>query len=142
MRVGRWTVFWIVVIALLVVVELAEITRLFTLPLQVAYLNVTGFIFSLILITVLALVGAVFVGFYLSSRIYSLRGFTPFEQEMLRMRQELTELRRDLRELLPELTDRPGESPSAAGSASRTGADEPTREPPAPTGPGPGREGR
>jgi uncharacterized membrane protein len=105
-----WTVFWIAVIGVLVLVELAEITRLFTLPLGIAYLSPYTFLFSVVLITILALVGAVFVGFYLSSRIYSARGFTPFEQEMLRMHQQVTELRQELAELHREL--RPGPPPS------------------------------
>jgi hypothetical protein len=95
---NRWTLFWIAVIALLVVLELAEITRLFRVPLGLAYLSPVTFIFSLVLITILALVGAVFVGFYLSSQVYSARGFTPFEQEMLRMREDVSELRRELQE--------------------------------------------
>ena len=99
---NRWTLFWVAVIALLVVLELAEITRLFRVPLGLAYLSPVTFIFSLVLITILALVGAVFVGFYLSSQVYSARGFTPFEQEMLRMREEVTELRRELKERLGE----------------------------------------
>ncbi|MHB8351145.1 MAG: hypothetical protein ACYDFT_00375 [Thermoplasmata archaeon] len=113
MRIGRWTLFWFGIISILVVVELAEITRLFTLPLQLAYFNASTFIFSLVLITILALVGAVFVGFYLSSRIYSRRGFTPFEQEMLRMRQEVGALREEVGTLTAEIRNRPEELPGA-----------------------------
>ena len=113
MRVARWTAFWIGVIAILVLVELAEITRWFTLPLGIAYLSPYTFIFSVVLITILALVGAVFVGFYLSSRIYSARGFTPFEEEMLRMRQELAELRTELRAIGEELRRYPRVDPAA-----------------------------
>jgi hypothetical protein len=97
MKVPRWTLFWIIVVTALVVIEVAEITRLFTLPPQIALLSPYSIIVSLVLITILALVGAVFVGFYLSSQIYSARGFTPFEQEMLRMRQDVLELRSELR---------------------------------------------
>ena len=118
MRVARWALFWVAVIAILVLVEVAEITRLFTLPLSIAYLSPYTFIFSLVLITILALVGAVFVGFYLSSRIYSARGFTPFEQEMLRMRQEVSELRDELRGL------REG-APSSLGARDPPGGPDP-----------------
>lgn len=116
MRVGRWTLFWVLVIALLVLVELAEITRLFTLPLAIAFLDPYTFLFSLVLITILALVGAVFVGFYLSSRIYSSRGFTPFEQEMLHMREEVGELRRELRALHAELGATAPAAPASGGA--------------------------
>lgn len=101
MKIPRWTLFWILVITALVAVEIAEITRLFTVPLAIAALSPLTIIVSLVLITILALVGAVFVGFYLSSQIYSARGFTPFEQEMLKMRQEVTELRTEVRSLRP-----------------------------------------
>jgi len=112
-RVPRWTLFWIGVIAILVLVEFAEITRLFTLPLSIAYLSPATFVFSLVLITLLALVGAVFVGFYLSSQIYSARSFTPFEQEMLRMRQDVTELRKELSGLREKVRpSEPREEPS------------------------------
>ncbi|MCI4335036.1 MAG: hypothetical protein L3K04_05370 [Thermoplasmata archaeon] len=99
MKLAGWTLFWVAVIIVLVVGELAEITRLFTVPLAAAYLSPYAILFALVLITLLALVGAVFVGFYLSSRIYASRGFTPFEQEMLRMRTEVQELGRELRTL-------------------------------------------
>lgn len=92
-RLGGWTLFWVVVIAGLVLVELAEITRLFTIPLSLAFLSPFTILLSLVLTTILALVGAVFVGFYLSSQIYHPRGFTPFEEEMLRMREDVLKLR-------------------------------------------------
>ncbi len=135
MKIGRWTLFWIGIISVLVVVELAEITRLFTLPLQLAYFNASTFIFSLVLITILALVGAVFVGFYLSSRIYSRRGFTPFEQEMLRMRPEVGRLREEVDRLAHEIRGLRGERAAAGGAVrdateddrrSRAGGPEPS----------------
>ncbi len=133
MKIGRWTLFWIGIISVLVVVELAEITRLFTLPLQLAYFNASTFIFSLVLITILALVGAVFVGFYLSSRIYSRRGFTPFEQEMLRMRPEVGRLREEVDRLAHEIRGLRGEQ--AARWAGRDATEDDRR--PRPGGPEP-----
>jgi hypothetical protein len=56
---------------------------------------------------VLSIIGAVFVGMFVSHRILSTKGFTPFEQEMLRMRQEL----RDLTERLGEIATRLGLAP-------------------------------
>jgi membrane protein implicated in regulation of membrane protease activity len=103
MRIARWTLFWCVVIAVLVLVELAELTRVFTIPISSAVLSPLPFVFSLVFITILALVGAVFVGFYLSSQVYSSRGFTPFEQEMLRMRHEVSEIREELDRLRSDM---------------------------------------
>jgi membrane protein implicated in regulation of membrane protease activity len=115
MRRGGWTLFWIAVIVLLVVGELAEITHVFTVPLAAAFLSPYAILFALTLITLLSLVGAVFVGFYLSSRIYASRGFTPFEQEMLRMREEVRRLGESL-ERLEELRseERAGGDPPPA----------------------------
>lgn len=114
MRRGGWTLFWIAVIVLLVIGELAEITRAFTVPIAAAFLSPYAILFALTLITLLSLVGAVFVGFYLSSRIFASRGFTPFEQEMLRMREEVRRLGEALARLEPpraEAVDPPDPAP-------------------------------
>jgi hypothetical protein len=130
MNFPRWTAFWVSVIGVLVVVEFAEITRLFTVPISIAYLNPVGFLSSLVVVTILALVGAVFVGFYLSSQIYAARGFTPFEQEMLRMRQDVLELKEELARLRVERTAPPaargvpGTPPGPTGSSAVTPPDE------------------
>lgn len=110
MKRGGWTLFWIIVIAVLVLGEVAELTHLFTIPLAAAVLSPYALLFSLVLITLLALVGAVFLGIYLSSRIYGSRGFTPFEQEMLRMREEI----RELREQLARPEDAPRDPPPSS----------------------------
>jgi membrane protein implicated in regulation of membrane protease activity len=121
MRRGGWTLFWIAVIVLLVVGELAEITHVFTVPVAAAFLSPYAILFALTLITLLSLVGAVFVGFYLSSRIYASRGFTPFEQEMLRMREEVHRLG----EALERLEEHRGDPPPSGGSAPAPGGAKP-----------------
>jgi len=99
MRAGRAILFWVVVIALLLFVEVAEITHLFTLPVQSAVGNLLSFIFALVFTTILALVGAIFIGIYLSQRFQSRGGFTAFEEEMLKMRADVAKLREDMDEL-------------------------------------------
>jgi membrane protein implicated in regulation of membrane protease activity len=115
-RVSRWTLFWIGVIGVLLVVELTELTHVFTIPISSAVLSPLPFVFSLVFITLLALVGAVFVGFYLSSQVYSARGFTPFEQEMLKMRRDVAEVREDVSRLRSEIF--PGRVPAGERRAS------------------------
>jgi len=83
----------------LLVVEIAEITHFFTLPVQNAIGDPLAFVVALIFTTLLALVGAIFIGVFLSYRILSTTGFTPFEEEMLRMRADLREVKRDVAEL-------------------------------------------
>ncbi|MCI4316989.1 MAG: hypothetical protein L3J96_00490 [Thermoplasmata archaeon] len=94
MKPSRLILFWVTVIALLLLVEVAELTHLFTLPVQSALGNLLSFIFALVFTTILALVGAIFIGIYISQRLQSAAGFTPFEEEMLKMRADVTELRR------------------------------------------------
>jgi hypothetical protein len=92
-------IFWAGVIAVLLLVEVAELTHLFTLPLQSAVVNLVSFIFAIVFITILALVGSLFAGFYISQRLQSPQGFTPFEEEMLKMRVDVKALRDELTEM-------------------------------------------
>ncbi len=83
---------WVALIVVLLVVEIAEVTHTFTLPIQSAIGDPLSFVFALVFTTILALVGAIFIGIYISTRLLSPSGFTPFEEEMLRMRKEVAEL--------------------------------------------------
>ncbi len=103
MKPSTWVlVFWSVLIAVLLVVELAEITHLFTLPIELAIGDPLAFVFALVFTTILALVGAIFIGIYFSARILRGSGFTPFEEEMLRMRVDLRELKSTVEEIRAE----------------------------------------
>lgn len=100
MRAGRIALLlWVALIVILLVVELAEITRVFTVPIQNAIGDPLAFVIALIFTTLVALVGAIFIGVFLSHRILSPTGFTPFEEEMLRMRADVQGVKRDLAEL-------------------------------------------
>jgi hypothetical protein len=89
-----------VVIAALLFVEVAELTRLFTIPFLAAVSDPVTFAVALIFVTIVALVGAIFIGIYVSQRLISPRGFSPFEEEMLKMRAEVMEMRRQVQELV------------------------------------------
>ncbi|HLM70163.1 MAG TPA: hypothetical protein VK423_02110 [Thermoplasmata archaeon] len=111
MRASRVAVvLWIGLIIVLLVVELAEITHVFTLPVQNAIADPLAFVVALVFTTLLALVGAIFIGVFLSHRLLVPTGFTPFEEEMLRMRSDLQDVKRDL----AALRDRVGTAPGAA----------------------------
>jgi hypothetical protein len=77
-------------------VELAELTHLFTLPVQSALGNLLAFVFALVFTTIVALVGALFIGIYISQRLQGPASFTPFEVEMLKMRAEVQAIREEL----------------------------------------------
>jgi hypothetical protein len=104
MRTGGVVAFWFGVIAILFFLEIAELTHLFTLPVQSAVANLLSFVFALVFITILELVGALFIGIYISQRMQSNRGFTPFEEEMLRMRSDLVEMKRTVEDLREHLS--------------------------------------
>ena len=101
MRITRWTLLWLLIVGVLIAVEIGILTGRITTG------NVIGsfltFIFALMVISILSIVGAVFVGMFVSHRILSTKGFTPFEQEMLRMRQEVRELSERMDEIASRL---------------------------------------
>jgi hypothetical protein len=100
--------FWTAVIAALLLVEVAELTHLFTLPVESVIGNLISFIFALVFTTILALVGALFLGIYISQRLNAPGGFTPFEEEMLRMRADVRRISDELAELRRKLGSEPG----------------------------------
>lgn len=118
MKPPRIILFWTVVIAALLFIEIAELTRLFTIPFLTAISNVVTFAFALIFVTIVALVGAIFIGIYVSQRLLSPRGFSPFEEEMLKMRSEVLEMRRQMQDLM-------GRSDGSGGRASKGGPADP-----------------
>ena len=94
MRISKWTLAWLVLVLVLVVVwgsMLAGLIRLADIV-----LNFFLIIFSLVVIAILAIIGAVFVGIFVSHRILSAQGFTPFEREMLEMREDVKRIRERL----------------------------------------------
>ncbi len=92
-------VLWSVLILILLIVELAEVTHSFTIPIQSWVTDPLALVFALIFTTIVALVGAIFIGIYISGRMLNPGGFTPFEEEMLRMRKEIQEIHRSVEEL-------------------------------------------
>jgi hypothetical protein len=103
---------WSLLIVVLVVVEIAEITHLFTVSIQSAVEDPLAFVFAIVFTTILALVGAIFIGIYFTQRILSPSGFTPFEEEMLRMRRDLAEMKESLDRLSPARSSGPPTDPS------------------------------
>jgi hypothetical protein len=89
-RISRWVLLWILVVGVLVAIEISVLTGLINASDPIG--SFFTFLFALVVISILSIVGAVFVGMFVSHRILSTKGFTPFEQEMLRMRQDVREL--------------------------------------------------
>ena len=93
MRLSRWVLLWLLIIGVLVAIEVAVVMGWLTVA------SFFVFILALMVISVLSITGAVFVGMLVSHQILSTKGFTPFEQEMLRMRQEVRELNERVSEI-------------------------------------------
>ncbi len=91
MRVSRWTLLWLLIVAVLITIWVGVLFGWITPGNLVTSFFI--FIYALVAIAFLAIIGAVFLGMVISHRIMSGQGFTPFEEEMLRMRQEVRELR-------------------------------------------------
>ena len=62
--------------------------------------------------TAVALVGAVFIGIYISTRMMRPTGFTPFEEEMLRMRRQLQDVERSVDEIRKAVAPSPPKEPA------------------------------
>jgi len=91
LKVSKWTILWLVAVLTLVIVwgsMLAGLIRMTDIV-----LNFFLIIFSLVVIAILAIIGAVFVGIFVSHRIISAQGFTPFEREMLEMREDVKQIK-------------------------------------------------
>ncbi|MFW6041157.1 MAG: hypothetical protein ACOC85_04915 [Thermoplasmatota archaeon] len=57
------------------------------------------FVFALVLITILAIIGAIFVGIFISHRVFSSRQFTTFEEEMLRMKDDVEYIKEEINKI-------------------------------------------
>lgn len=87
----RWVILWLVVVLVLFAIFVAEITHTIRLTDVISYFFL--FVLALVIIAVLAVIGAAFMGVLISHRIFSVKSFTPFEEEMLQMRKEVKEIR-------------------------------------------------
>jgi hypothetical protein len=98
----------------LVVLELAEVTHLFTFPISSVLADPVTLVVSLVFTTIMAIIGAIFVGIFVTTRLLGPRGFTPFEEEMLHIREDIAEVRRSV-EAMRERPAAPGREPGPGG---------------------------
>lgn len=97
MKISRVTILWLIIVLVLVTTLIGELLGVFSI--ESALTNFYIFMIALLTITVLAIIGAVFLGIFISHRIFSVRDFTPFEKEMLSMKEDVEEIREQVREL-------------------------------------------
>jgi hypothetical protein len=97
-------IFWIImilVIAILIIIPLTLI-MLNILDIQDIFLYMMSGIVGWSAIIILALIGAIFVGMMLSHRILTIGAFTPFEEEMLKMREDIKTINAKLDKMAPQ----------------------------------------
>ncbi len=87
---------WIAVVVILAVSEILQVTGIVKVTNIVA--NFYLFMFSLVIISVLAVVGAIFLGITIAHRILESKDFTPFEEEMLSMKEQVNRIEKMLDE--------------------------------------------
>lgn len=81
---------WIAVIVILATFEILQLTGILKLTQIVA--NFYLFMFSLVVVSVLAIIGAIFLGITLAHRMLESKEFTPFEEEMLSMKEQINRI--------------------------------------------------
>ncbi len=90
-------VIWSVVITILVAFEILQFSGIIRLSSIAA--NFYIFMFSLVTISILAVIGAIFLGITIAHRLLESKGFTPFEIEMLSMKEQISEIKNAIDEL-------------------------------------------
>lgn len=93
LAVALFFALWVAIMSL-VIVSPSTLNTLFFMAQQIS-----GWVF----VITIAIIGAVFIGMFISHRLLTHGGFTPFEEEMLRMRHEVTESREHLKRLRDEV---------------------------------------
>lgn len=91
---------WIAVIVVLAVFEILQLTGVLKVAQIVA--NFYLFMFALVIVSVLAIVGAVFLGITLAHRLMESKDFTPFEEEMLSMKEQINKMEKMLESISRE----------------------------------------
>jgi hypothetical protein len=85
-------IYYVIIVALIIIALWIIIIQLGFITVNNLLLNFYGFISMVVIVSMLAVLGAVFMGMFISHRILATRGFTPFEREMLEMREDITRL--------------------------------------------------
>ena len=91
MRITRLRAFFIALVLLLVIFEVLQLLRLFDV--QSIFANIAFVLVGIIFVALMSVIGGFFLGMWISARFFTTKGFTPFEEEMMRMREEVKEMR-------------------------------------------------
>jgi len=85
---------WLLIIAVLAIFEVLQLTGVLRVSAIVA--NFYLFMFSLVTVSILAVIGAIFVGITIAHRMMGNTDFTPFEKEMLTLKEQVDRIEKML----------------------------------------------
>jgi membrane protein implicated in regulation of membrane protease activity len=91
---------WISVVVILVIFELLQLSGILRVS-QIAA-NFYLFMFSLVTVSILAVIGAIFLGITIAHRFIENREFTPFEEEMLSMKEQINRMEKMIESMLKQ----------------------------------------
>jgi hypothetical protein len=94
MRISRPTLAWLVIVIVLVVVLVGQLLGIISI--ESALANFYILFIALLAVTILAVIGAVFLGIFISHRIFTGKDFTPFEKEMLSLKDDIEDIKEKL----------------------------------------------
>ncbi len=77
-------------VVILAAFEILQLTGILKVTQIVA--NFYLFMFSIVVVSVLAVIGAIFLGMTIAHRLMESKDFTPFEEEMLSMREQMNRI--------------------------------------------------
>ncbi|MDG6221473.1 MAG: hypothetical protein QCI38_08520 [Candidatus Thermoplasmatota archaeon] len=86
--------------------------------------NFMSFVLAIVVVSILAVIGALFIGMAITHRITANRGFSPFEEEMLRMRVDIEKLGKSVQSLVDVIEAREGLGAEGQGTDKETKAPE------------------
>ncbi|MEM3397133.1 MAG: hypothetical protein QW620_05070 [Thermoplasmata archaeon] len=87
MKINRLTLIWLGLMIFLIILEIGQLAGIVRLDRIIN--NPWGFVFGITMIAILAVVGALFVGVFIAYRVFTSRGFTPYEEEILKVADEV-----------------------------------------------------
>jgi len=101
-------IYYVFVFAIFIIAAWIIVIQLGWITVNSILLDFIGFISMLVVIFMLAVLGAIFMGMFISHRILASRGFTPFEREMLEMRDDLNKIDERLERIEKSVSGNPG----------------------------------
>lgn len=108
MKVRIPPIYYIIVIGFIIIAAWIIVVSLRLVTVESILLDFIGFISMLVVIAMLAVLGAIFLGMYISHEILASKGFTPFERAMLEMREDMSSMDKRMEKLEKNLIQNPG----------------------------------